>query len=116
VAGLIYLSVPFWCDMRKPVRNKVFRSYYGTDDEKVWGVSNLHSHQALPRSKVPHSLCPHWDYSKHSQMIPHCCKIKSCLIVHDQTLITYSDISDRDSKRLPVYIGSVEWEVYVNPT
>ncbi|KAE8308086.1 alpha/beta-hydrolase [Aspergillus transmontanensis] len=71
VAGIIYLSVPFWCDMRKPIRNKVFRSYYGTDDEKVWGpLSALGLFKALP---------------------------------DDSPLL--------DSTRLPVYIGSVEWEV-----
>ncbi|GKZ74154.1 hypothetical protein AnigIFM60653_002023 [Aspergillus niger] len=55
VAGVIYLSVPFWFDRRKPVRQRVIRHYWGSDDEEVWG--------------------------------------------------------NRDSEQLPVYIGSVKWEV-----
>jgi len=39
VAGVIYLDVPFWYDRTKPVRQKTIRSYYGSDDESVWGVS-----------------------------------------------------------------------------
>jgi acetyl esterase/lipase len=38
VAGVIYLSVPFWYDRRKPMRQKTIRSYYGSDSEDVWGV------------------------------------------------------------------------------
>lgn len=38
VAGVIYLSVPFWFDRTKPVRQKVIRHYYGSDSEAVWGV------------------------------------------------------------------------------
>jgi prenylcysteine alpha-carboxyl methylesterase len=41
VAGVIYLDVPFWYDRTKPVRQKTIRSYYGSDDESVWGVSLL---------------------------------------------------------------------------
>lgn len=39
VAGVIYLSVPFWFDRRKPVRQRVIRHYWGSDEEEVWGVS-----------------------------------------------------------------------------
>lgn len=38
VAGVIYLSVPFWYDREKPLRQKTIRSYYGSDSEDVWGV------------------------------------------------------------------------------
>ncbi|PYH51037.1 alpha/beta hydrolase [Aspergillus niger CBS 101883] len=37
VAGVIYLSVPFWFDRRKPVRQRVIRHYWGSDEEEVWG-------------------------------------------------------------------------------
>jgi prenylcysteine alpha-carboxyl methylesterase len=37
IAGVIYLNVAFWYDTRKPVRQKVIRSYYGSDAEEVWG-------------------------------------------------------------------------------
>lgn len=43
VAGVIYLSVPFWFDRRKPVRQRVIRHYYGSDAEEVWGVSQMNS-------------------------------------------------------------------------
>ncbi|KAF4771505.1 hypothetical protein HAV15_004352 [Penicillium sp. str.  len=37
LAGVIYLSVPFWYDRTKPMRQKTIRSYYGSDAEDVWG-------------------------------------------------------------------------------
>jgi hypothetical protein len=40
VAGLILLDVPFWFDRTKPVRQRTIRSYYGSDDESVWGVGS----------------------------------------------------------------------------
>ncbi|GAQ44844.1 alpha/beta hydrolase [Aspergillus tubingensis] len=71
VAGVIYLSVPFWFDRRKPVRQRVIRHYYGSDAEEVWGpVSALGLFRNLP---------------------------------DDSPLL--------DSEHLPVYIGSVKWEV-----
>ncbi|KAJ6062437.1 hypothetical protein N7499_011300 [Penicillium canescens] len=71
VAGVIYLSVPFWYDRRKPMRQKTIRSYYGSDSEDVWGPkSALGLFQALPQN---------------SPMI--------------------------NSQKIPVYLGSVEWEV-----
>ncbi|KAL2824836.1 Alpha/Beta hydrolase protein [Aspergillus pseudoustus] len=71
VAGVIYLSVPFWYDRRKPVRQRTIRSYYGSDVEEVWGPkSALGLFKALPE---------------------------------DSPLL--------DSRKLPVYLGSVEWEV-----
>ncbi|KAF3011543.1 hypothetical protein E8E14_010500 [Neopestalotiopsis sp. 37M] len=49
VAGVLLLDVPFWYDVRKPVRNKTIRSYYGTDSEDVWGPrSALGLFQQLP--------------------------------------------------------------------
>ncbi|KAJ5438131.1 alpha/beta-hydrolase [Penicillium daleae] len=71
VAGVIYLSVPFWFDRTKPVRQKVIRHYYGSDSEAVWGpLSPLGLFKSLPEG--------------------------SPLL---------------DSEQLPVYIGSVKWEV-----
>ncbi|KKK12046.1 hypothetical protein P175DRAFT_0514389 [Aspergillus ochraceoroseus IBT 24754] len=37
VAGIMYFSVPFWFDRRKPLRQKTIRSYFGSDEEEVWG-------------------------------------------------------------------------------
>ncbi|KAL4879449.1 Alpha/Beta hydrolase protein [Aspergillus karnatakaensis] len=49
VAGVIYLSVPFWYDRTKPARQRTIRSYYGSDAEDVWGPkSGLGLFQALP--------------------------------------------------------------------
>ncbi|KAJ5510193.1 Carboxylesterase type B [Penicillium expansum] len=71
VAGVMYLSVPFWYDRTKPVRQKTIRSYYGSDSEDVWGPkSALGLFQRLPDN--------------------------SPLL---------------DSQKIPVYLGSVEWEV-----
>ncbi|KAF9893442.1 hypothetical protein FE257_010754 [Aspergillus nanangensis] len=71
VAGVIYLSVPFWFDRTKPVRQKVIRQYYGSDSEEVWGPkSALGLFKALP---------------------------------DDSPLL--------NADELPVYIGSVKWEV-----
>ncbi|GKZ35529.1 hypothetical protein AbraIFM66950_006191 [Aspergillus brasiliensis] len=71
VAGVIYLSVPFWFDRRKPVRQRVIRHYYGSDAEEVWGPrSALGLFKALP---------------------------------DDSPLL--------NSELLPVYIGTVKWEV-----
>ncbi|GKZ79523.1 hypothetical protein AnigIFM56816_003722 [Aspergillus niger] len=71
VAGVIYLSVPFWFDRRKPVRQRVIRHYWGSDEEEVWGpLSALGLFRNLPE--------------------------ESPLL---------------DSEQLPVYIGSVKWEV-----
>lgn len=39
VAGVIYLSVPFWYDRTRPIRQKILQRYYGSDAEDVWGVS-----------------------------------------------------------------------------
>lgn len=39
VAGVIYLSVPFYFDGTRPIRRKVLSRYYGSTDESVWGVS-----------------------------------------------------------------------------
>ncbi|KAH8898693.1 alpha/beta-hydrolase [Thozetella sp. PMI_491] len=49
VAGVIYLSVPFWYDRTRPIRQKIIRQYYGSDAEEVWGpVSALGLFQRLP--------------------------------------------------------------------
>lgn len=37
VAGVMYLSVPFWFDRNKPVRRRVIGQYFGSDEEEVWG-------------------------------------------------------------------------------
>lgn len=42
VAGVIYLSVPFWYDRTRPIRQKILQRYYGSDAEDVWGVSSSH--------------------------------------------------------------------------
>ncbi|KAL2706682.1 hypothetical protein AAEP93_001932 [Penicillium crustosum] len=71
VAGVMYLSVPFWYDRTKPVRQKTIRSYYGSDAEDVWGPkSALGLFERLP---------------------------------DDSPLL--------NSQKIPVYLGSVEWEV-----
>ncbi|KAH8698970.1 Alpha/Beta hydrolase protein [Talaromyces proteolyticus] len=71
VAGVIYLSVPFWYDRRKPIRQRVIRQYYGSDAEEVWGpLSALGLFKKLP---------------------------------DDSVLL--------DSDKIPVYVGSVKWEV-----
>jgi acetyl esterase/lipase len=41
VAGVVYLSTPFWFDMNKPVRKRVLEEYFGSDNVSVWGVSVL---------------------------------------------------------------------------
>lgn len=43
VAGVIYLSVPFWYDRTRPIRQRILQSYYGSDAEDVWGVSWLNT-------------------------------------------------------------------------
>ncbi|PYI00614.1 alpha/beta-hydrolase [Aspergillus sclerotiicarbonarius CBS 121057] len=49
VAGVMYLSVPFWYDSTKPVRRRTIGHYYGSDEEGVWGPkSALGLFQALP--------------------------------------------------------------------
>ncbi|KAH7362805.1 Alpha/Beta hydrolase protein [Plectosphaerella cucumerina] len=49
VAGVIYLSVPFWYDRNRPVRQKILQRYYGSDAEDVWGPrSALGLFQRLP--------------------------------------------------------------------
>ncbi|OKL55453.1 hypothetical protein UA08_09278 [Talaromyces atroroseus] len=74
VAGVIYLSVPFWYDRRKPIRQRVIRQYYGSDAEDVWGpISALGLFENLPDDSI--------------------------LFFH------------RDSDKVPVYLGSVKWEV-----
>ena len=40
VAGVMYLSVPFWYDRTRPIRKKILQTYYGSDSEDVWGVSH----------------------------------------------------------------------------
>lgn len=42
VAGIMYLSVPFWYDRTRPIRQKILQAYYGSDSEEVWGVSHPH--------------------------------------------------------------------------
>lgn len=37
VAGVLYIDVPFWYDVRKPVRKKIIGQYYGDDAESAWG-------------------------------------------------------------------------------
>ncbi|KAJ5580012.1 uncharacterized protein N7459_005997 [Penicillium hispanicum] len=37
VAGIIYLSVPFWYDRMRPIRRKILQRYYGSDAEEIWG-------------------------------------------------------------------------------
>ncbi|KEY74560.1 hypothetical protein S7711_07163, partial [Stachybotrys chartarum IBT 7711] len=37
VAGVILWDVPFWFDNRKPMRQKVLQSYWGSVREEVWG-------------------------------------------------------------------------------
>lgn len=41
VAGVIYLSVPFWYDGTRPIRQRILQRYYGSDSEEIWGVSLL---------------------------------------------------------------------------
>ncbi|KAH6989975.1 Alpha/Beta hydrolase protein [Ilyonectria destructans] len=71
VAGVIYLSVPFWYDRERPIRQRILRRYYGSDAEDVWG----------PRS----------------------------------ALGLFRQLPDNspllDSSKIPVYIGTVKWEV-----
>lgn len=43
VAGVIYLSVPFWFDRTRPIRRRILEKYYGSDAEDVWGVSYNHT-------------------------------------------------------------------------
>ncbi|KAJ5831945.1 hypothetical protein N7474_000256 [Penicillium riverlandense] len=71
VAGVIYLSVPFWYDRLRPIRQKILQRYYGSDAEDVWG----------PRS----ALGLFKNLPDESPML--------------------------DSSRIPVYIGTVKWEV-----
>ncbi|KAF3397558.1 hypothetical protein DPV78_008366 [Talaromyces pinophilus] len=71
VAGVIYLDVPFWYDRNKPVRQNTIRSYYGSDDESIWGPK--------------------------------------CAVGLFQRLPDNSPVLD--SQKLPIYLGSVEWEV-----
>ncbi|KAF2793595.1 alpha/beta-hydrolase [Melanomma pulvis-pyrius CBS 109.77] len=71
VAGVIYLSVPFWYDRTRPIRQKILQAYYGSDAECVWGPqSALGLFQRLP-----------------------------------------DDSPWLDSSQIPVYIGTVKWEV-----
>ncbi|KAF9883890.1 hypothetical protein FE257_002684 [Aspergillus nanangensis] len=49
VAGVIYLSVPFWYDRNRPIRQKILQRYYGSDSEEIWGPrSVLGLFQRLP--------------------------------------------------------------------
>lgn len=41
LAGVIYLSVPFYYDNRRPIRRHILEKYYGSDSEEVWGVGYL---------------------------------------------------------------------------
>ncbi|KAH8668913.1 alpha/beta-hydrolase [Xylariales sp. PMI_506] len=71
IAGAMILDVPFWFDRRKPVRQKTLRSYYGSDNEAIWGPKSvLGLFERLPE-----------------------------------------DSPVLDSRKLPLYIGTVEWEV-----
>lgn len=38
VAGIMYFSVPFWYDNKRPIRAKTLRSYYGSEAEDAWRV------------------------------------------------------------------------------
>lgn len=38
IAGLALFSVPWWFDIKKPLRRKIIGQYYGTDVEEVWEV------------------------------------------------------------------------------
>ncbi|KAH7137834.1 Alpha/Beta hydrolase protein [Dactylonectria macrodidyma] len=71
VAGVVLWDVPFWFDSKKPMRQKVLQSYWGSDKEEVWGpTSALGLFQRLP-----------------------------------------DDSPVLDSRKLPLYLGSVEYEV-----
>lgn len=71
VAGVIFLSVPFWFDRTKPLRQRVIRQYFGSDAEEVWGpLSPLGLFNRLPE---------------------------------DSPLL--------DSDKIPMYLGSVKWEI-----
>ncbi|KAF2642452.1 alpha/beta-hydrolase [Massarina eburnea CBS 473.64] len=49
VAGVMYLSVPFWYDQTRPIRQKILQTYYGSDAEDIWGLkSALGLTQRLP--------------------------------------------------------------------
>ncbi|CAI7629731.1 unnamed protein product [Penicillium glandicola] len=53
VAGVIYLSTPFWFDRTKPVRQRVIRQYYGSDAEETWGpLSPLTLFKQLPDDSI----------------------------------------------------------------
>ncbi|RDW63347.1 hypothetical protein BP6252_10892 [Coleophoma cylindrospora] len=71
VAGVIYLSTPFWFDRTRPIRQRTLRQYFGSDAEDIWGpVSPLGLFDRLP---------------------------------DDSPLLDYDQV--------PVYIGTVKWEV-----
>ncbi|KAF7555688.1 hypothetical protein G7Z17_g2001 [Cylindrodendrum hubeiense] len=76
VAGVIYLSVPFWYDREKPLRQKIIRRYYGSDAEDVWGMIRLYCNSTLA--------------SENSMEL---------------TFLL------SDSSKIPIYIGTVKWEV-----
>lgn len=38
IAGLALFSVPWWFDVKKPLRRKIIGQYYGTDVEEKWEV------------------------------------------------------------------------------
>ncbi|KAJ5401954.1 uncharacterized protein N7487_007850 [Penicillium crustosum] len=53
VAGVIYLSVPFWYDRTRPIRQKILQRYYGSDAENVWGPrSALGLFKNLPKDSA----------------------------------------------------------------
>ncbi|KAF4124654.1 Acetyl esterase/lipase [Geosmithia morbida] len=51
VAGVVYISAPFWFDRTKPLRQKAIGHYFGSDAEEVWGpLSPLGLFNRLPES------------------------------------------------------------------
>ncbi|KAF2712811.1 alpha/beta-hydrolase [Pleomassaria siparia CBS 279.74] len=49
VAGVMYLSVPFWYDRTRPIRQRILQIYYGSDAEEIWGPrSAIGLFQRLP--------------------------------------------------------------------
>lgn len=59
VAGVIYLSVPFWYNRTRPIRQKILQRYYSSDAEDVWGVSSslLTARRTILITFVPQPRC-----------------------------------------------------------
>jgi hypothetical protein len=112
VSGVIYLSVPFWFDRTKPVRQKVIRHYYGSDSEAVWGVGQTYSRVTFYKSKVLYSLFLHSAYSSLCQRARRYCKLAPDPQDHVlEVKLLHVNNLNRDYEQLPIYIGSVQWEV-----